>query len=275
MTHPATLRDAGIERAAAVIMLADDDTTNLEAALLAHELNPKVRVVLRMSNSRVSERLEEMLRRSLFPHFQLIDSVEGSAPHCLHLCGAAGAGPGVACAAVEGLDASDAGPVIVCGLGRLGYGVVKLLKGRVPLVVIDNAPRVYHADEPAMVEEPVVPLVRGDMTARAVLEQASVRRASAVLLLTPNDTDNLEAAMLVHEINPRVRIVMRITNSRISRRLDAALHDAFGANLRIIDPAEHAAPLFVDAIAPAYADGRGAAGPEKHHAPATAVGSAG
>jgi len=72
-----------------------------------------------------------------------------------------------------------------------------------------------------------------------------------------------------------VRIVMRITNSRISRRLDAALHDAFGANLRIIDPAEHAAPLFVDAIAPAYADGRGAAGPEKHHAPATAVGSAG
>jgi Trk K+ transport system NAD-binding subunit len=156
---------------------------------------------------------------------------------------------------VEGLDTTDAGPVIVCGLGRLGYGVVKLLKGRVPLVVVDNAERVYHADEPAMTEEPVVPLVRGDMTARAVLEQAGVRRASAVLLLTPTDTDNLEAAMLVHELNPQVRIVMRITNSRISRRLDKVLHGAFGAKLRIIDPAEHAAPLFVDAIGPAYEEG--------------------
>ena len=71
---------------------------------------------------------------------------------------------------------------------------------------------------------------------------------AAVVLLTPNDTENLEAAMLAHELNPTARIVMRITNSRISRRLDAVLRDAFGATLRVIDPSEHAAPRFVEAV---------------------------
>ena len=49
-------------------------------------MNPCVRVVVRMSNSRVSHRLETMLRRSLVRNFQLIDSVEGSGPECLALC---------------------------------------------------------------------------------------------------------------------------------------------------------------------------------------------
>jgi hypothetical protein len=52
----------------------------------------------------------------------------------------------------------------------------------------------------------------------------------------PTTRRNLEAAMVVHELNPALGIVMRITNSRISRRLDAVLREAFGATLRVIDP---------------------------------------
>jgi Trk K+ transport system NAD-binding subunit len=254
MTHAGTLRDAGIARATAVVMLTGNDTTNLEAALLAHELNPEVRVVLRMSNSRVSERLEAMLGRGRVRNFQLIDSVEGSAPRCIDLCDGH-VGDGVAGAVVEGAGAAASGsrPVVVCGLGRLGIGVVRQLKGRVPLVVVDNAERVHHADDIAMTGDHPVPLVRGDMTARRVLHEAGAHRAGAVLVLTPNDTENLEAAMLVHEMNPGARIVMRISNSRISRRLDAVLRDAFGATLRVIDPSEHAATHFIEAITEAYA----------------------
>ena len=105
-----------------------------------------------------------------------------------------------------------------------------------------------------MTADPVVPLIRGDMTVKRVLQQARVDRASAVLVLTPDDTENLEAAMVVHELNPTVRIVMRITNSRISRRLDAVLREAFGATLRVIDPSEHAAPRFVEALGVSYPD---------------------
>ena len=250
MTHAATLRDAGIDRAAAVMLLTGNDTTNLEAALLARELNPNVRVVIRMSNSRVSQRLDAMLRRSLVRNFQLIDSVEGSAPKCLDLCRfAADAWDACALAGRE-VDArrEPANHIVVCGLGRLGFGVVRLLKGHAPVVVIDRGDRPHYADEPVITADPRVPLVRGDMTARRTLVEARVERAAAVLLLTPDDTENLEAAMLAHELNPSARIVLRITNSRIAGRLDRVLREAFGDTLRVIDPSVHAAPRFVESL---------------------------
>jgi Trk K+ transport system NAD-binding subunit len=160
MTHASTLRDAGINRAVAVMMLTGNDTTNLEAALLAHELNAAVRVVLRMSNSRVSERLEGMLGRSKVSNFQLIDSVEGSAPRCVDLCGPHDGGVAGAVVEDSGIGPSG-GHVVVCGLGRLGIGVVRLLKGRASLVVVDSGERVHHADDPAMTSEPRVDIVRG------------------------------------------------------------------------------------------------------------------
>jgi hypothetical protein len=86
MTHAHTLREAGIDRAVVVMLLAGDDTLNLEAALLARELNPHVHVVLRMSSKRVLQRLDNLLRRGVIRNFQLIDSVSGAAPRCVELC---------------------------------------------------------------------------------------------------------------------------------------------------------------------------------------------
>jgi voltage-gated potassium channel Kch len=252
MTHGVTLREAGITRAAAVLMLSGDDTANLEAALLARELNPSVRVILRMDNKPIHHRLDGLLRRGVIKNFQLVDSVAGAAPKCLHLCG-----PGIVekangSASLGDNPAGQAGHVIVCGLGRLGFGVVRLLKNRVPLVVIDRADHLHYADEPTMMAEPVVPILKGDMTVKWVLQDAGVDRAAAVLVLTPDDTANLEAAMLVHELNPTAKIVMRINNSRIASRLDSVLKEALGDSLCVIDPFEHAAPQFIQAIGDAY-----------------------
>ena len=253
MTHAHTLREAGIDRAVVVMLLAGDDTLNLEAALLARELNPHVHVVLRMSSKRVLQRLDNLLRRGVIRNFQLIDSVSGAAPRCVELCRVAVRDVEKAESAAMGLDpAGQAGHVIVCGLGRLGFGVVRMLKGHVPIVVVDSAEHCHYADEPIMVSEPVVPVLRGDMTVKWVLQEAGVERASAVFVLTPDDAANLEAAMLVHELNPGARIVMRVNNSRIARRLDAVLREVIGDALQVIDPFEHAAPQFVDAIGAAY-----------------------
>jgi voltage-gated potassium channel Kch len=252
MIDPATLRGAGIKRAVAVLMLTGDDTTNLEAALLARELNPNVHVILRMSNKRVTQRLDATLRGSLIRNFQLIDSVEGSAPKCLDLCRLGGFDRTVSASNGHLDPTNPSGHIVICGLGRLGFGVVRMLKGRVPMLVIDNGERLDYADEPAITAEPRVPILRGDMTAKRVLQEARVERAAAVLILTPHDTRNLEAAMLLHELNPGVHTVMRINNSRISHRLDRVLREAFGETLRVIDPSEHAAPHFVDAVSTAY-----------------------
>lgn len=251
MIDPDTLRSAGIGRAKAVLVLTGDDTLNLEAALLAREMNPRVNVVVRMSNKRVTQRLDGMLRD--VRNFKLIDSVEGSAPKCLDLCRIPTGERETRCSLATFRTPFDVtSHVIICGLGRLGYGIVRMLKGRIPVVVIDNAEHVHYADEPIVCAPPEVPIIRGDMTVKRTLQQARVDRATAVLIMTPNDTQNLEAAMAVHELNPRVRTVMRISNSRISQRLDRVLREAMGEQLRVIDPSEHAAPNFVDAVRAAY-----------------------
>ncbi|WP_156686019.1 NAD-binding protein [Mycobacterium sp. Marseille-P9652] len=50
LENPAELADAGIDRAVAVVCAGDDDAVNLEIALLARKLNPRVRVVARLAN---------------------------------------------------------------------------------------------------------------------------------------------------------------------------------------------------------------------------------
>jgi voltage-gated potassium channel Kch len=255
MSHAGTLRAAGIDRAVAIMLLTGDDTTNLESALLARELNPNVRVVLRMSNKRVFQRLDAVLRRGLIRNFQLVDAAAGAAPACLSLCPLPPA-PSPSAPAARGLAPHPPLPppphILICGLGRLGFNVVRLLKGHVPLIAIDHDEHLLYADDPVLVSEPVVPVLKGDMTVKWVLQDAGIERASAVLVLSSNDTANLETAMLAHELNPSARIVMRINNSRIARRLDAVLREALGDSLRVIDPFEHAAPQFVEAIGSAY-----------------------
>ncbi|MFC7625838.1 NAD-binding protein [Microlunatus sp. GCM10028923] len=52
---------AGIGRAAAVLALTDDDAANLEIGLVARETNPEVRVVLRMYDDELADRVEHRL----------------------------------------------------------------------------------------------------------------------------------------------------------------------------------------------------------------------
>jgi Trk K+ transport system NAD-binding subunit len=46
------LADAGVARALAVVCAGDEDSTNIEIALLARKANPDVRVVMRLDNDR-------------------------------------------------------------------------------------------------------------------------------------------------------------------------------------------------------------------------------
>ncbi|MGW1956208.1 NAD-binding protein [Streptomyces sp. NPDC001920] len=57
----AALADAGVERAAALALVYDDDETNIRAALTARRLNPRLRLVLRLYNRRLGQHIEELL----------------------------------------------------------------------------------------------------------------------------------------------------------------------------------------------------------------------
>jgi voltage-gated potassium channel Kch len=53
--------EAGVERAAALALVYDDDETNIRAALTARRLNPRIRLVLRLYNRRLGQHIEELL----------------------------------------------------------------------------------------------------------------------------------------------------------------------------------------------------------------------
>jgi hypothetical protein len=69
------LRAAGIEPAAALVATEDDDIGNLHAALVAHELNPALRIRLRRFNQELGERVE-----SLFQSCAVLDPAALAAP---------------------------------------------------------------------------------------------------------------------------------------------------------------------------------------------------
>ncbi|MEU0738693.1 NAD-binding protein [Streptomyces sp. NPDC006134] len=57
----AVLAEAGVDRAAALALVYDDDETNIRAALTARRLNPRLRLVLRLYNRRLGQHIEELL----------------------------------------------------------------------------------------------------------------------------------------------------------------------------------------------------------------------
>ncbi|MFF5156365.1 NAD-binding protein [Streptomyces sp. NPDC000348] len=57
----AVLAEVGVERAAALALVYDDDETNIRAALNARRLNPRLRLVLRLYNRRLGQHIEELL----------------------------------------------------------------------------------------------------------------------------------------------------------------------------------------------------------------------
>lgn len=60
-TDPTAQETAGISRAAAVLALTDDDAANLEIGLVAREAKPEVRVVLRMYDDELADRVGHRL----------------------------------------------------------------------------------------------------------------------------------------------------------------------------------------------------------------------
>ncbi|MCX5361937.1 NAD-binding protein [Streptomyces sp. NBC_00124] len=88
----AVLADAGVERAAALALVYDDDETNIRAALTARRLNPRLRLVLRLYNRRLGQYIEELLDQA-----SALASGDGSE---------ADSGPGSGSDSGSGFDAS-------------------------------------------------------------------------------------------------------------------------------------------------------------------------
>lgn len=135
----------------------------------------------------------------------------------------------------------DGGHIVVCGLGNLGFRCVE------ELTRLGHSVVVVETDE----RNPYVPTVRrmgtpvvvGDAVVPAVLRQAKCATAKAVIACADAELVNLEIALLVRDVNPRQRVVVRLNDEDFAR----VVRDAADIKLALAVPAL-AAPAFAAAL---------------------------
>ena len=118
----------------------------------------------------------------------------------------------------EALAATVERPIVICGLGRVGYRVAdQLLDFGHPVVGIDTttSPLVTVLVERGM------PYIAGDIHDQEVLRRAGVARARTVLVCTDRDLVNIEAVFHVRELNPDARVVLRLFEDQIADEIQA------------------------------------------------------
>lgn len=107
--------------------------------------------------------------------------------------------------------------IILVGLGHLGTRVVALLKDlNEDAVVIEIAPR---SDLKSLLHRMEIPLIEDDATREEILLKAGVTRAKAIMLLTQNDSLNLEMALKARKLNPGIQVIVRIFDEEFADSL--------------------------------------------------------
>ncbi len=111
--------------------------------------------------------------------------------------------------------------IVVCGLGHVGIRVVESLKRLgAPVVALERSKESSFA---STVEELGFPVLYGDVRRDALLIEAGVKRAKAIVCATDNDLANLEVAIDAKRENPKIRVVMRMFDQRMASKMRSAL----------------------------------------------------
>lgn len=130
--------------------------------------------------------------------------------------------------------------VIVLGVGHLGTRVIRALVSMgFEVVAID---RQSDDEKNAELAQLGVPLVLGDGRLETTLDKAGIRKARALIVCTSNDHMNLEVTMRARDLNPDVRIVVRVWEDRFARQIQRFMNVA-----AVLSATDLAAPVFASA----------------------------
>jgi voltage-gated potassium channel len=117
---------------------------------------------------------------------------------------------------------------IICGYGRIGMSICRVLKERLyPLVVIENNPSVIQE-----IERNNFLYVNGNATHDEILIQAGVEQAKGIICILGTDADNVYITLTARSLNPGLLIVARADDLNAEKMMIQA-----GAN-RVISPYE-------------------------------------
>jgi Trk K+ transport system NAD-binding subunit len=133
-----------------------------------------------------------------------------------------------------------AGHVVLCGLNELGFRTLEeLVRLGVDVAVVVRS----EAEDLAQgARELGATLVAGNYRDQAVLRAAGVATAGALVVTEDDDVGNLHAALAAQELNPALRMRLRMFNQELGRRVRQLFEDC-----QVFDSASLAVPAFVSA----------------------------
>lgn len=132
------------------------------------------------------------------------------------------------------------GHVIVCGLGQVGFRIMEELRRVAPDTVGIDVGGGESLGSAAM--QTGATIISGDARQRDVWARANIEGARSIVVTTSDDLANLETALSAREVNPRVRIVVRLFDADFAARVEST----FDVD-SVLSPAALAAPFFAAA----------------------------
>ena len=136
--------------------------------------------------------------------------------------------------------AAESGHVVLCGLDELGLRTLEELRrlGEEVVVISADPPERFLAGA----RELGARVVTGSYRDEAVLRAARVEQASAIVIEEDDDVGNLHAALAAQDLNPAIRIGLRMFNQQLGERVQRLFRD-----LSVVDASAIAAPAFASA----------------------------
>jgi Trk K+ transport system NAD-binding subunit len=140
----------------------------------------------------------------------------------------------------EALASTYRNHVIVLGVGHVGMRVVRTLVGMgFDVVGIEQKTR---PETEAELETLRVPLIVADGRLPATMETAGLRYAQSLVVCTSSDQTNLEVTMRARDLNPDIRIVVRMWDNQYASQLQR-----FMGVQAVLSASDLAAPAFAGA----------------------------
>jgi Trk K+ transport system NAD-binding subunit len=106
--------------------------------------------------------------------------------------------------------------IVVLGVGKVGYRIIKgLLAQREAVVAVEKNAASELVDE---VRDLGVPVITGNIRQEKVLREANVPQARCVVVATNDDLANIDAALTARDLNPTVRVVLRLFDDTLAAK---------------------------------------------------------
>jgi Trk K+ transport system NAD-binding subunit len=120
--------------------------------------------------------------------------------------------------------------IIVCGFGKVGYRVtLELLKYDREVIAIENDPQGRFLQK---AHDLGIPVITADARRSASLIKANISQADVIIPCTNDELANLDIALDARELNPEIKIVMRMFDDDFARRVEKGfgIHTAFSSS---------------------------------------------